>query len=29
MFRLREKLSGMYDDIPGMELYRQTQITFK
>lgn len=29
MFRLREKLSGMYDDVPGMELYRQTQITFK
>lgn len=29
MFRLREKLSGMYDDVPGMELYKQTQISFK
>lgn len=29
MFGLREKLSSMYDDIPGMELYRQTKFTFK
>lgn len=29
MFRLREKLSGMYDDVPGMELYAQTKMTFK
>lgn len=29
MFGLREKLSSMYEDIPGMELYRQTKFTFK
>lgn len=29
MFGLREKLSGMYDDVPGMELYRQTKFIFK
>jgi hypothetical protein len=29
MFGLRDKLSSMYDDIPGMELYRQTKLSFK
>lgn len=29
MFGLRDKLSSMYEDIPGMELYRQTKLNFK
>ena len=29
LFGLRNKLSSMYDDVPGMELYKQTQLTFK
>lgn len=29
LFGLRDKLSSMYDDIPGMELYKQTQIIFE
>lgn len=26
MFGLRNKLSAMYDEVPGMELYRQTKL---
>ena len=29
LFGLRQKLSSMYDDVPGMELYNQTQLVFK
>jgi signal transduction histidine kinase len=29
LFGLRQKLASMYDDVQGMELYRQTQIPFK
>lgn len=29
LFGLRNKLSSMYDDIPGMELYRQTQLSIR
>ncbi len=29
LFGLRNKLAVMYDEVPGMELYKQTQITFK
>ena len=28
LFGLRNKLSSMYDDVPGMELYKQTQLRF-
>lgn len=28
LFGLRDKLSSMYDDVPGMDLYRQTQLSF-
>lgn len=28
LFGLRDKLSSMYDDVPGMELYKQTQMCF-
>lgn len=28
LFGLRNKLSSMYDDVPGMDLYRQTQLNF-
>lgn len=28
MYGLREKLAGRYDDIPGMELYKQTRLVF-
>jgi hypothetical protein len=29
LFGLRNKLSSMYDDIPGMDLYKQTSLNFK
>ncbi|TWV12397.1 ATP-binding protein [Bacteroidaceae bacterium HV4-6-C5C] len=29
LFGLRQKLASMYDDVPGMELYQQTQMNFK
>ena len=29
LFGLREKLASMYDDVPGMDLYKQTQLHFK
>ena len=29
MFGLRNKLSSMYEDVPGMELYRQTKLNLK
>jgi DNA mismatch repair enzyme (predicted ATPase) len=29
LFGLREKLASMYDDIPGMDLYKQLKINFK
>lgn len=29
MFGLRDKLSSMYEDIPGMELYRQAKLNLK
>jgi hypothetical protein len=29
LFGLRSKLSAMYDDVPGMDLYKQTQLNFK
>jgi hypothetical protein len=29
LFGLRNKLSSMYDDVPGMELYKQTRLIFK
>lgn len=29
LFGLRKKLANMYDDVPGMELYQQTQMSFK
>jgi hypothetical protein len=29
LFGLRQKLASMYDDVPGMDLYKQTQLNFK
>jgi hypothetical protein len=29
LFGLRQKLASMYDDVQGIELYRQIQIPFK
>ncbi|MDR0681306.1 MAG: hypothetical protein LBG15_05590 [Dysgonamonadaceae bacterium] len=29
LFGLRYKLASMYDDVQGMELYKQTQLLFK
>ena len=29
LFGLRQKLSSMYDDVPGMDLYNQTKLNFK
>lgn len=29
MFGLRDKLSSIYEDVPGMELYRQAKLNFK
>jgi hypothetical protein len=29
LFRLRQKLASMYDDVPGMDLYKQAQLSLK
>ena len=29
LFGLRQKLSSMYDDVPGMDLYNQAKLKFK